>query len=156
MASIGVMVSDTSAGRVRADARGNSILSYNVNQEDADTIKKAAMISARIFFAAGAKKVVLTGYGQPVLHSVADVEKLQDHKAKASDFLLMAFHPMGTCRMGVHRKSSVVDANFETHDLRNLFVADASVFPTSLGVNPQETIFALATKCADFIASHVL
>jgi choline dehydrogenase-like flavoprotein len=156
MASIGVMVSDTSAGRVRADGHGNPIMSYNVNQEDAETIKKAALISARILFAAGAKSVVLSGFGRPVIHSAAEVEKLQDHKAKASDFILMAFHPMGTCRMGAHRKSSVVDANFETHDLRNLFIADASVFPTSLGVNPQETIFALATKCADYIAGHVL
>ena len=156
MASIGVMVSDTSTGRVRADARGNPILSYNVNPEDAETIKKAAMISARILFAAGAKKVILTGYGQPALQSMAEVEKLQDRKAHATDLGLMAFHPMGTCRMGVHRKSSVVDANLETHDLRNLFVADASVFPASLGVNPQETIWAVATKCADYIASHML
>jgi len=156
LASIGVMVSDTSTGRVRADARGNSILSYNVNQDDAETIKKAVMISARVLFAAGAKKVVFAGFGQSVFDSVAEVEKFQDRKAHAADYALMAFHPMGTCRMGVHRKSSVVDANLETHDLRNLFIADASVFPTSLGVNPQETIWAVATKCADYIAAHVL
>ena len=156
MASIGVMVSDTSSGRVRADGHGNPILTYTVNQEDADVIKKATMISARILFAAGAKKVIFTGYGEPVLNSVAEVERMQDRKFRAADFMLMAFHPMGTCRMGAHRKNSVVDANLESHDLRNLFLADASVFPTSLGVNPQETIMAFATKCADYIAGHVL
>lgn len=156
MASLGVMVSDSSTGRVRADGHGRPILTYSVNQEDTEVIKKAIMISARILFAAGATKVIYSGYVHPVFHSPAEVERLQDEKLRPADLMLMAFHPMGTCRMGVHRKNSVVDINLETHDLRNLFIADASVFPTSLGVNPQETIMAFATKCADYIAKHVL
>ena len=55
-----------------------------------------------------------------------------------------------------NKKKSVVDLNLETWQLRNLFIADASVFPTSLGVNPQETIWAFATKCAEHIAKNVL
>jgi choline dehydrogenase-like flavoprotein len=156
MASIGIMISDTSYGRVRADRHGNPLISYDTNQEDSNTLKKAALISARILFAAGAKKVYFTCSAMPVINSVAEVETYQDVRIKPGDWLLMAFHPMCTTRMGVHRKSSVVDNHMESHDLRNLFITDAGVFPTSLGVNPQETIWAMATKCAEYISRNVL
>jgi choline dehydrogenase-like flavoprotein len=91
-----------------------------------------------------------------VINSPAEVEKFSDLKVHAGDFTTMAFHPMGTCRMGANKKKSVVDLNLETWQLRNLFIADASVFPTSLGVNPQETIWAFATKCAEHISKNVL
>jgi choline dehydrogenase-like flavoprotein len=156
MASIGIMISESSTGRVRPDPSGNPIISYNTNQEDSNTLKKAALISARILFAAGAKKVYITCSAMPAINSVAEVEEYQDVRIRPGDWLIMAFHPMCTTRMGPHRKSSVVDSHLESHDLRNLFIADAGVFPSSLGVNPQETIWALATKCAEYIARNVL
>ena len=59
---------------------------------------------------------------------------------------------MGTCRMGRDPASTVVDQYGRVHGMRNLFVADASVFPSCPGVNPQVTIMALATRTA----SHLL
>jgi choline dehydrogenase-like flavoprotein len=50
--------------------------------------------------------------------------------------LLFSAHQMGTCKMGSGRTTSVVDAHGETWGCSNLFVCDASVFPTSSGVNP--------------------
>ncbi len=59
----------------------------------------------------------------------------------------LTVHAMGTCRMGVeHASSSVVQPSGETWDVPGLFVADASVFPTPIGVNPQISIMALATR----------
>jgi len=55
---------------------------------------------------------------------------------------------MGTCRMGRHPDTSVVGPFGETHAVRGLFVVDASVFPSSVGVNPQVTIMAFATRAA--------
>jgi len=55
---------------------------------------------------------------------------------------------MGTCRMGRDPGSTVVDQYGRLHGMHNLFVADASVFPSCLGVNPQVTIMALATRTA--------
>lgn len=55
---------------------------------------------------------------------------------------------MGTCRMGADPRSSVIDMNHRFHGLENLFVADASVFPTPIRVNPMITIMALATRAA--------
>ncbi len=58
---------------------------------------------------------------------------------------------MGTCRMGGDSAWSVVKHTGETWDIENLFISDASTFPTALGVNPQLTIMALSLRCAGFI-----
>jgi choline dehydrogenase-like flavoprotein len=62
-------------------------------------------------------------------------------------------HAMGTCRMGHDPKSSVVNSFGQTHDIRNLFVCDTSVFVTSAAVNPTLTALALANRSADYIAA---
>jgi choline dehydrogenase-like flavoprotein len=58
---------------------------------------------------------------------------------------------MGTCQMGAERRTSVVDPYGESWDVKNLFIADASIFPTCLGVNPMESIMAFANRTADYI-----
>ncbi|MEM9196139.1 MAG: GMC family oxidoreductase, partial [Myxococcota bacterium] len=57
-------------------------------------------------------------------------------------------HPMGSCRMGTDRSHSVCDQDGRVWDMEDLYLADGSVVPTSLGVNPQLTIMALATRIA--------
>ncbi|TPV95058.1 MAG: GMC family oxidoreductase [Myxococcales bacterium FL481] len=64
-------------------------------------------------------------------------------------------HVSGTCRMGDDPETSVVDADQRCHDLDNLYVADASVFPTSGGINPSLTIAALALRVADRISARL-
>jgi len=61
---------------------------------------------------------------------------------------MSAYHPLGTCRMGVNPRTSVIDSFHETHEISNLFIVDGSSVPSSLGVNPQITIMALATRFA--------
>ena len=62
-------------------------------------------------------------------------------------------HLMGGCRMGDDPASSVVrSADLRHHQLDNLYVIDGSVFPTSLGVNPQESIYGLARLMATRMA----
>lgn len=58
--------------------------------------------------------------------------------------------------MSEHAVRSVVDSHCETHDAKGLFVIDGSVTPTSLGVNPQVTILAIAEKSAEWIAENRL
>ncbi len=63
-------------------------------------------------------------------------------------------HPLGTLRFGTDPTTSVLDANCKAHDLDNLFVADGSFMPTSMGVNPSLTIAANALRVADIIADR--
>jgi choline dehydrogenase-like flavoprotein len=65
-------------------------------------------------------------------------------------------HLLGTCRMGVDSRDSVVNADCRTHDVPNLFICDGSVFPTSTGVNPSLTIEAIASRTADRIGKTVV
>lgn len=154
-ASIGIMISEKSSGRVRSDGSGNPLVTFNVSQEDAETLHKAMIISDRILFAAGAKKVLNGNFVQPVIESPKVLDIIAHEKTKPTDFLLMAFHPQGSCRMGTNPKKSVVGPTGETHGMKNLYIADGSIFPTSLGVNPQETIWAMTTKICEGIARDV-
>lgn len=64
-------------------------------------------------------------------------------------------HEVGGCRMGEDPRTSVVDAFCRSHDVPNLYVVDASVFPSSSEKNPTLTIMALATRTADHIAARL-
>jgi choline dehydrogenase-like flavoprotein len=60
-------------------------------------------------------------------------------------------HLLGTCRMGIDPKNSVVDKYHRTHDVRNLFIVDGSSFVTSGRGQPTMTIQALAFRMADHL-----
>ena len=64
------------------------------------------------------------------------------------------WHLMGTCRMGNDPERSVVDQWGCSHECRNLFVIDGSVFTTSGAVNPTSTIQAIALRCADWVSRN--
>jgi choline dehydrogenase-like flavoprotein len=64
-----------------------------------------------------------------------------------------AYHLLGTCRMGNDPKSSVVNANHRTHDIKNLFLCDGSSLVTSGRGQPTMTIQALAYRAADRITA---
>ncbi|MCA9773424.1 MAG: GMC oxidoreductase, partial [Myxococcales bacterium] len=106
------------------------------------------------FFAAGAREVWPAVHGIPVLNGPGDVKKLYERRARPSDLEIVSLHPMGACRMGGDPTRSVVDAYTESHEVRNLFVTDGSIFPSSLGVNPQISIMAFATRTADHLEAN--
>jgi len=60
----------------------------------------------------------------------------------------VSFHQMGTAAMGSDKRTSVIDEQGRLHDVRDLYVADGSAFPTSSGVNPMLTIMAIADHVA--------
>ena len=72
---------------------------------------------------------------------------------RAGDIVLSSFHPLGTARMGRDASSSVIDQNHQLHDCAGLYIVDGAAVPTALGVNPQITIMALATRAAEKIAA---
>ncbi len=61
-------------------------------------------------------------------------------------------HHIGTTRMGTNPETSVVDVNCKLHNVDNLYIASASVFPTSSQANPTLTIVAMSLRLADHIA----
>lgn len=64
-------------------------------------------------------------------------------------------HPSGTCRFGNDPKTSVLNKYNRCHDIENLYVIDASFFPSSSGANPSLTIAANALRVAPYIHNHL-
>lgn len=142
-----VMVSDHGEGTVSARADGRAAISYRFDPEDVARIKAGMVETARVLLAGGAREVFApvhrTGRYTSAEALGADLEP-----RAIEDFALYASHPMASCRMGADPGSSVVGPTAEAHGLPGLLLADSSVFPTSLGVNPQLTTATLATAIA--------
>jgi hypothetical protein len=151
VASFGVMVEDRSLGRVRVGPGGRALATYWLGDEELSRLQRGVEIVARIFLAAGAVEVYPRVDGWDVVRGEADLGRFRRARLSARDFLLTAFHPLGTCRMGRDPRSSVVDASHQAHDLPGLWITDGSAVPSSVAVNPQVTIMALATRAAERI-----
>jgi choline dehydrogenase-like flavoprotein len=72
-----------------------------------------------------------------------------------SRFEVSSQHPLGTARMGKDRRDAVVDSEGRAFDMDGLYVVDGSILPTSLGVNPSQTIYSLAHRAAGLLASEL-
>jgi choline dehydrogenase-like flavoprotein len=156
IAAFGVMIHDSTAGRVYRYAKGRGfIATYAIKKIDMDKFKRAIAYTARIFFAGGARKVFTPISSMPELNSMKDVEKLLELRVKPNQMEIMAFHPLGTCRMARSPKLGAVNPEGESFEVKNLYVADGSIVPTSLGVNPQVTIMTLATLVAENISNKL-
>jgi choline dehydrogenase-like flavoprotein len=68
---------------------------------------------------------------------------------------LASYHQMGSCRMGTDPSKSAINADNESHEVKDLFVVDASAFPTASGVNPMLTIYGIARRAAFRIADRL-
>jgi choline dehydrogenase-like flavoprotein len=147
--SFGVMVSDSARGTVRGWGltRSRMVVRYDLHPDDAERFRRGFELLARIFFAAGARQVIVPLAGVPTLRD-GDVSPLHGLHVRPRQVSAMAFHPLGTARAGVDPSTSVVDPHLQVHGVGGLYVADGSVVPSALGVNPQITIMALAARLA--------
>ena len=150
LAQFGVMVHDSARGRVR-NLLGRPLIRYDLAPADATRFGRGLELLARIWFAAGAREVVVPVAGVPPLRD-GDTGPLRRAHVRPRDLTLMAFHPLGTARPSADPARGVLDADLQVRGTPGLYVADGSAVPTSLGVNPQITIMALATRLARHIA----
>jgi choline dehydrogenase-like flavoprotein len=146
MSQFGLMVSDVSRGWVRERA-GRVEIRYDLCDEDAATFKRGIERLCEMYWAAGARTVYPPVEGIPELHDGA-MAPLRERRIRPRDLILMAFHPLGTARADARPANGVVDGSLKLHGAEGLYVADGSVVPSSIGVNPQITIMALATRLA--------
>lgn len=143
LAQFGLMVSDTSRGRVHVIA-GRPVIRYDLCDADVRRFRTGLLRLEELFLAAGAREVLL-----PLPAGV-----LPEH-ARRRDLKLMAFHPLGTARADARPTHGVVDGALALHGASGVYVADGSVVPSALGVNPQLTIMALATRLSRaLLAQH--
>lgn len=155
LATFGFMIQDRSRGEVHAGPAASPVIRYDMSPEDVARMQRGYEILCEIFLRAGAERVLPMIVGCDEIRSESDLQKLREMKLSAGDFEVTAYHPLGTCRMGVDPTRSCIDPDGEAHDTEGLFVADGSAIPSSLGVNPQLTIMALALRTAEAVDARL-
>lgn len=158
-AHVFALARDRGSGTV--DGEGN--ISYRMEKDDEESLKKGVEKMLRIMAAAGAEEVgTQHRKGERMGMKRASAREWERFVREASGRRvgglttpICSAHQMGSCRMGVEPSSSAVDERGETWEVEGLFVADAGVFPTALGVNPMVTVQAIAYCTAHSIV-HVL
>ncbi|MCC6612481.1 MAG: GMC family oxidoreductase [Anaerolineae bacterium] len=164
-ASMGILVGtegqDKTHIRESVLFRGSPELDYEPTRRDLDTLVDALILLGKILLASGAEEVYastrkyhsFTGYEESaanaramaVYRSEEDlVRYLRQLVHDDDDLLLNSSHPQGGNPLG-----TVLDPDFRVRGYRNLYVCDASVFPSALTVNPQLTIMNLAWYAGD-------
>ena len=149
--SIGVQLQDRSAGQVGVARDGSLRASYRLTGEDAESLTFGIARAAEIHFAAGATEV----YPNIARVGVLKPSQLAEFEAtsfKPSELRLEAFHPLGTARIAADPREGACATDGSVNGVDGLYVADASLFPSAVGVNPMMTIIAFAKRVAGGIA----
>jgi choline dehydrogenase-like flavoprotein len=156
IASFALLVHDeTRNGRVWRDVGGFPAVTYNVTREDTDRMHRAMIRTGDMCLAAGAKTLYPLSLKRPWLEGKRAWSDFRKATLSPSEVVWTSYHPLGSCKMGRDPKTSVVGLDHQVHDVPGLFVVDGSTVPGALGVNPQLTIMAMATRAAEQIAERV-
>ncbi|MFL6523341.1 MAG: GMC family oxidoreductase N-terminal domain-containing protein [Nitrososphaera sp.] len=154
-AMAGIMTRDEPVGTVTISYNGYPKVVYNVAPKTVEDMARGMAILAMMWFSIGAKSVITSHRDMPEIRTRADIPLLKDAVRNNPDGLMIgSAHPQGGNKMGNNRDQCVVDSDCKVYGFKNLYVCDASVFPTALGVNPQLTVMALATRTANRIIKN--
>jgi len=144
--------------RIEADRRGRPVVRYRFTEAVIGRLTAAARTSAEIFFEAGAERVHSPLADPPVLgrrerYSLG--ERIRAEHFVPGKTSVSAAHLMGGCAMGRGPRDSVTDARGRVHGAPWLRVADASLFPDSVEINPYLTVMALADRTAEGVLEEL-
>ncbi|HYL05931.1 MAG TPA: GMC family oxidoreductase [Thermoanaerobaculia bacterium] len=156
-----VLVRDRATGRVTVDRDGAPVVDYRPGRQERALLRQGLAAASRVLLAAGARQLLALNHRRLGLRAVDDPAARQGYfdavarcRCERNWSTLFSAHQMGTCRMGADPRTAVCDAGGEVFGVRGLFVADASAFPASSGVNPMVTIMALAHHTAQQIKAR--
>lgn len=142
-----------STGTVKPSFFGRPVVRYVLDERDMDKLRKGLAMVTRMHFAAGAREVIPGIYGLPYKIGPDDVHLIEEGPLDPRCYIAILSHLFGGCPMSADPRKGVVDGNGKVHGLEGLYVVDASAIPTTIGVNPQHTIMALASAWAERLAT---
>ena len=135
---------------------GTPVLDYQVSPYAWDGLRRAFHSMAEIQFAAGAKSVKPLHHDARYVNTLAQARELIDGlNLELHRTTLGSAHVMGGCAMGEDPKNAVADSLGRHHQLRNLSIHDGSLFPTSIGANPQLSVYGLTAQLATALAERL-
>jgi choline dehydrogenase-like flavoprotein len=147
-----VLVGATHTGRLRSALTGGVDIEYTPGERDVKALIQALKLLSRIYLAAGAKRVMPSTFRFHAFTNESQLDQLDAYVKNSSYLSIGSDQPQSGNAMSRDRRKGVVDASFRVHGFENLFVCDASVFPTATTLGPQLTVMALANYAAPGIA----
>lgn len=144
---------ESPGGRVKLRDDGSPRLAYEVSEYLWEAMGHSWLAMAHCQFAAGARRVLPVHMDASPYRSWKEASRaIPALPRRTPNAAVFSAHVMGGCAMGEDPRRAVVNSDGRHHQLENLAVIDGSVFPTSLGVNPQLSIYALAARNATLLA----
>jgi choline dehydrogenase-like flavoprotein len=157
-----VMITDTpnSENRIKIDKDGQPKIHYHLSDKDRDRLIEGVKTSVKILFAAGATEVSFNSFEYPLFQaggprsntitpSMNLEEIFKNFHITPNQTSLLGAHMMAGNKIGVDQKSSVINDKYQVWNTNNLYVVDSSIFPSSVGANPMQTIYTCAKIFAD-------
>jgi len=147
---------ESPGGEVRLRDDGTPLLDYPLNAYLFDGMRRALLAMAEIQFAAGARAVIPVHEAGVRWSSLAEARRgVTSLPLEPLALRVVSAHVMGGCAMGRDPAQSVVDPRGRHHQLRGLTVADGSLFPTSIGANPQESVYGIVARNVSALATEL-
>jgi choline dehydrogenase-like flavoprotein len=149
--TLAVMFRDRPVGRVTPNG-----LEYALAEEDYPGWLDSLRTGARIMFAAGGRRVFFNSHRPLILNGPEEIDAaLTLDLVSQQRIQITSGHPMGGCALGGDARRDVVDSRGRSWDVEGLYVADSSIFPTSLGVNPCYTVYTLGRYIAHKMVEEI-
>jgi choline dehydrogenase-like flavoprotein len=152
LTAAGVLVGTTQTARLRPALTGGVDIDYTPGEKDVRTLIEALKLLARIYLEAGALRVMPSTFQFHAFTDESQLDRLDDYVKNSRYLSIGTGHPQGGNALSAEPGKGVVDPSFRVHGFENLFVCDASVFPSATTVNPQLTVMALADYAAPGMA----
>jgi choline dehydrogenase-like flavoprotein len=147
---------DAPGGSVALSAGGAPVLDYPIGDFIWDGARRALLTMAEIQFAAGAKTVTPVHEAAPAYSSWTQAKAgINGLPFKLLATRVVSAHVMGGCAMAGDERSGVTGADGRYRGLANVSVHDGSLFPTSIGANPQLSIYGIVARLASGLAQEL-
>jgi choline dehydrogenase-like flavoprotein len=148
LGAVGVLVGTEANARVKRALTGGPGIDYTPTKRDLTTLARGLRMLGEILFAGGARRVMVNSWGYEELTNRGQLEWIDQIALVPGYLALGTGHPQGGNAMSRDPRKGVVGPDFHVHGYDNLYIADASVIPSSLTVNPQLTVMSLAHLAA--------
>jgi choline dehydrogenase-like flavoprotein len=148
------MIHDSTLGEVRPEGELGLSIRYWPNERDRAKLSLGAWACAKLLGAAGAQRVMVPTRSPRMIRDDADLGALKSMTFEPHDLDVVAVHPMSSVPMGDDPRAAPVGSDGRHHHLEQLWVADASLFPTSIGTPPQLSVYALGRHVGQHIVRN--
>ena len=151
MSAVGVLVGTEPTGVISRRGLLGREIDFTPSLSDLQKVLDGLIVTGEAFLAGGAERVMPATFDYREYRTATELQRLRIDVHKPADLTLGTGHPMGGNALSGNRSVGVVNPEFKVYGYENLFLCDASIFPTAVGVNPQLTVMALADYASGFL-----